>query len=208
EQLRRRQPDSRSREALAMALDDPRIRRRPAAIVRRAARLARLDGAARRKFLRAAAALRRGCAALRCSVGDLREPPGLRDVAAYLALLAPAAMGLVLCAPPFLALRLVFARLGRQQRFARFHVGVALALPYGIALAAAGLARGGLPGLLLPFAALLGLCCSGAVRPLHRRLAHLPRVRREGPRLRRLLEAFDRAIYADRVSAPFFSRVA
>ena len=194
------------REPFAMALDDPHLWRRPSAAVRRSARLARLDGDAKRRFLRAARALRRGCAALRCSVGDLREPPGLRHALAYVALLPPAAIGVLLCAPPLLALQLAFR--GQDRHFGRVHMGVALAGPYGLALLATGLALLGAPGLLLPAAALLGLCCAGFARSLRRRVLRIARVRREGPRLARLLAAFDRAIYADLLSAPFFARVA
>jgi hypothetical protein len=209
QRLRRRHVSGEEmREPFAMALDDARLWHDPPAAVRRAARVARLEGSAKRRFLRAARALRRGCAALRCSVGELRDPPGIAQLAAYLALLAPAAAGLLLCAPSILALRLACARLGRDRRIARLQVGLAAAGPYGLGLALAGVALLGAPGLLLPVAALLGLCCYGLAGPLHRKVGRILRVRREGPRLRRLLAAFDGAIYAERLSADLRARTA
>ncbi len=193
--LRRHHPSGDAmREALAMALDDPSLWRRPFTAVRLARRIARLDGDERRRFLRAARTLRRGCAAVGCPVGDVRRPPGIRELATYFAMLAPAVAGLLLCAPPLLSLRLFCARFGRDRRSARIGIGFALAGPYGLALAIAGLALLGAPGLLLPFVALGGLLCAGLARPLRRSVLRTPRVRRAGPRLRPLLAAFDLAV--------------
>jgi len=196
------------REACSMALDDARLWRRPPDVVRRCARFARLEGAPLARCLRAARALRRGCARLRCSVGDLRSPPGLRHVLAYVALLPLAGVGAILCAPALVALRLAFARRSIGGRAGRLHVGLALAPWYGLALAASGFALAGPPGLLVPIAALAGLCALGLARPLQRRVRCLFLVRRHGRRLARLLAAFDACVYADRVSAPLRARVA
>lgn len=179
--------------AFSMALDDARLWRCPSAVMRRSTRLARLDGERMERFLRAARALRRGCETLRCSVDDLRRPPGLRHCLAYPVVAAAGALGFVLCAVPLIALRLGFARAPVAKRSARRHVGIPFGSAYGLALGALGALALGPPGWLLPVAALVGICAAGFMRSLQRRVRCLTRVRRHGHRLRPLLAAFDEA---------------
>ena len=184
-------------EILGVALDAAAVWRDPGRVIRVSARAARLPDAGKARLARRARRILSACRILRCSVGDLRRPFGPAHLAAYLALLPPAAAGAVLCAPPLLYLRVRLRRLAAgDRRAARLHSGLPLAGPWGLLLALAGTAQWGAAGLALPLAALAGLAAFGGLRRLHRRLCCSLRARSQRRRLLPALAEFDRAFAA------------
>lgn len=183
---------SKERQSIIDAvIDDASLWKRPLRVPRRIARVGRLSDAEVRRLGRRSRALSRGCRRLRCSVGDLRDPPGWREAALFAAVWAPAAAGIILCAPPLLLLKLLSRSITRPgtRRHARLHMGFLWSLPYGLLLALLHPA--------LPAAALAGLCALGLYKPLRRRVSAIVRVRRHGARLAPLLGEIDAAL-ADR----------
>ncbi|MGQ0612364.1 MAG: 1-acyl-sn-glycerol-3-phosphate acyltransferase [Planctomycetaceae bacterium] len=178
-------------ELLAVQLDDAEVWRHPSRVVRLCGRVSRLDAASLRRQARWARAMLRACDRLNCSVGDLRAPPGLRHVAGYVALLPVTLVGALLCGPFLLVLRAAACRVRHpgDRRAVRRVGGMALALPWGVLLAAGGSLALGPWGLLLPFAALGGGIALGLARELRRRVVALVPVARHGARLMRLLAA-------------------
>ena len=182
---------------LDLLLDDPRRWRRPE-------RLLRLPRTVEARAVPLARAVRRGCLLLRCSAGDLREPPGVRHLAAW-ALLGLAALGgLALCGPPILFLRVKARSVPDKgdRRRVRLHGAIMLAAPWGIVLAGTGFALFGVAGLSTPLVALAGICCRGPARHARRRMACLFAVRRSGARLSGLLREFDAAVATRRGRRP------
>jgi hypothetical protein len=175
-------------------LDDPRVWADPRNVVRVSARLYRLPEERVDRLAPRARRVLEITRKLRCSVWDLRSPPGLHHVAAYLVLLAPAGLGALLVGPPMIALRLLprSSPDAAIRRGIRTHVGVMLALPWGAVLAAAGAAWLGPAGVLAPFAALAGLASLGALRPLQRRVRCIIRVRRHRARALRVMRPIER----------------
>jgi len=186
---RRFRADSLPEVVLEVLLDDPRRWRRPE-------RLLRLPRAVDSRTVALARAIRRSCLLLRCSVGDLREPPGVRHVAAWALLGVPALAGLALCGPAVLFLRMKTRPIPDKsdRRRVRLHGAIMLAAPWGTVLAGIGFALFGAAGLLFPLVALAGICCRGPARQARRRMACLIAVRRSGARLSGLLAEFDAAV--------------
>jgi 1-acyl-sn-glycerol-3-phosphate acyltransferase len=175
------------------ALDDPALWRSPLAVIRRAARLARVREPAR--LARRARLLRRACERLRCSVGDLREPLGLAHLVLFLLLLPPAMLGVALVSPPVVVLYWLYRGYPRVDfRTALLRLTVTFAAPWALVLAGAGVLAAGAWGLLLPILAVLGACCAGVARRLARQLRGSVAARRHGHRLRPRLAEFDRQV--------------
>ncbi len=178
-----------------VALDDAALWRRPLAVLRRAARLARARDAARLGLL--ARRLLRGCERLRCSVGDLRRPAGLAQIAAFLAMLPLAAAGVLLVSPPVLALLVPLRGLPAVDvRSSIMRIAPLIAAPYSLVLGGVGWFAAGAWGLALPALAALGACCVGLETQLARRLCGSFGARRHGHRLRTRLAEFDRLVAA------------
>jgi len=176
-----------------VALDDAALWRSPRAVIRRAARLARVRDPA--PLARRARQLRRACERLRCSVDDLRRPAGLAHLTALLLLLPLAAAGLALVSPPVMAL---FLRLRGfptvDFRSSLLRLTPTFAGPWGLVLAALGWLAAGAWGLVLPPLALAGACGAGVARRLARQLHGSVVVRRRGHRMRARLAEFDRLV--------------
>ena len=178
-----------------VALDDAALWRRPLAVIRRAARLARARDAGRLGLL--ARFLLRGSKRVRCSVGDLRRPAGLALLAAFLAMFPLVIAGLLLVSPALLALLVPLRGLPSVDvRSSIMRVAPLLAAPYGLVLAAAGWFAAGAWGLALPAIAGLGMCCVGPEMQLGRRLCGSVRARLHGRRLLARLAEFDRLVAA------------
>jgi len=185
------------RHVLNVVMDDPRLWREPLRVPRVVARLRRLPAGEAARHGRRARHVLRACARLRCSVGDLRAPPGLADALGYLVLVGPAVAGWALCSPLILALRIGLRRVGDKglRRQARVSGGFLFGPFWMLILGTAGCLAAGAWGLLLPPLAVGGLIAFGLVRPYHRRCFAAWRVRRHGPRLRRMLHRFERRLF-------------
>ncbi len=178
-----------------VALDDAALWRRPLAVVKRSARLARARDVAplglRARFLL------RACERLRCSVGDVRCPAGLGHLVAFLGMLPLALAGVLLVSPPVLVILVPLRRFPvLDMRTTVLRVVPLMAAPWGIVLAAAGWFAAGTWGLALPLVAAVGACCAGAGKQLALRLRGSVAVRRHGDRLRARLAEFDRLVAA------------
>jgi 1-acyl-sn-glycerol-3-phosphate acyltransferase len=183
-------------DVLAVAQDDGEVWRDPRRVMRLTGRIGRLPDETLRMLARRARRVLRGTRRLICSVGDLRRPPGPSHALGYLLLIPPALLGLALCAPPLLLLRLFSRSDGSSvaRRASRIGVGVLLAGPWGVFLALAGLIVLGPWGLLAPPVALAGLIAYGLARALHHRMRCVLLVRLHGGRARRALDEFDDAL--------------
>ena len=186
--------DRDTRALMDVALDDRELWRDPRRVVRMSARIHRLPPPARRRLGRRARLVTRATRRLRCSPDALRHPPGAREIAGVL-LWGPAALaGLALCAPPLLVAALVARRARGRRAVGRHILGTALALPWGVVLAAAGLAAFGWPGLALAPMAAIGMLANGLLKRSLRPLLAWPRLARHGRRIVPHLLAVDRAL--------------
>ena len=181
---------------LQVTLSDPRLWRKPARVPRAAGRIQRLPEATARSLAPAARALQRACKRLRCSVADLREPPRLYHLLAYVLLLPFSVLGLALCGPPIIWLRHRARRVPDPlRRAARLEGGLLCAVPWAAYSFAVGYLVLGAPGLLLPALALVTLVCHGACKRLRGPAHAVFRVRRHGYRLQGLLHTIDAGMH-------------
>jgi len=185
--------DRDTRAILDVVLDDRELWKDPRRVVRAAARVHGLPAAERRRLGRRARMVTRATRRLRCSPDALRRPPGWRAAAAAV-LLAPAAWtGLALCAPPLLFAALRVARQKGRRAIGRHLLGTALAIPWGIALAAGGAWTLGLPGLLVPAAAAAGMRAVPVWKRGVRGVLTAPRIRRHRARFAPHLEEIEKS---------------